>query len=598
MSVASKKKKIFDGRYEVLSIVGRGACSVVYHAKNITSPSSEVALKVLINQQGGTSSTDRLRKEALAMVSSRHKYVIRLDDFHSVQDLCYLSMEYAKEGDLRKYSIKLGGKLPVQQSVDFFKQTAEALNFVHRVGITHRDIKPDNILVLNDREIRLTDFGVAVLPGEQASLDDLQQGVGTMSYMAPEVLEGKACDKLSDIYALGLSFYEMLCGVHPFENAPLVKQLDVRADNNLTHISKLVPNLPDKTAEIIMRCLRYKPDQRFLSMNDLLKAFNSTEEAGGSNPSQAAKPATAVNKAASEKRSPRIATKIKTKNKASQTKPPIAEIKSESVENKGVDKSLEDEIDDILNELEENDSDTSTKKSSSTAAEMHKPDQSKFESDILDEEDDDDIDLEDYQDEDPAVDSEEQASNYLEDPRTNTRPVQKKPILEQSYQSPDKSQKSSFLNTLLVAGLILYVSNYLLYKVSGYKIFGSSEEYTAEVTDDSSYLINKSSAPIASFPNLPAGMYHGNIYDIIPGEESKLIVISMPEQDSLIFILGVEGWTPSMSPISKAKQNSIRVSSNGIVLDMEADIVDGSLHGIYRNALNGTKGKWQLKPFK
>ncbi len=105
----NSKRKIFDGRYEILSIVGRGAESVVYHARHISGAAQEVALKVLV-QKKSTSSTagreslsDKLRKEALTLVSCRFKYVVRLDDFHSVDQLCYLSMEFAPLGDLTKF---------------------------------------------------------------------------------------------------------------------------------------------------------------------------------------------------------------------------------------------------------------------------------------------------------------------------------------------------------------------------------------------------------------------------------------------------------------------------------------------------------------
>ena len=94
---SNTKRKIFDGRYEVLSIVGRGIDSVVYHARHVSGSNQEVALKVLLNHKNPTLLSERLRKEALTLVSCRHKYVVRLDDFHSVDNLCYLSMEYASD---------------------------------------------------------------------------------------------------------------------------------------------------------------------------------------------------------------------------------------------------------------------------------------------------------------------------------------------------------------------------------------------------------------------------------------------------------------------------------------------------------------------
>lgn len=273
MALAGKKRKIFDGRYEILSIVGRGACSVVYHARHAVAPSSEVALKVLLNEKDQKANGEKLRKEALAMVSSRHKYVVRLDDFHSVGELCYLSMEYAPESDLRKYSAKSGSKLHPVQAELFLLQIAEALAFIHRAGIVHRDLKPDNILVVSPKEIRLADFGVAVLPGEKSSLAELQKGVGTMDYMAPEVLEGKNYDLLSDIYALGVTFYELLTGKHPFANAPLVEQLNIRKDGKFPHLRDLAPNVPSYLANVIMQAMSYEPSARFPSTKELAQAL-------------------------------------------------------------------------------------------------------------------------------------------------------------------------------------------------------------------------------------------------------------------------------------------------------------------------------------
>jgi hypothetical protein len=116
-----KKRKIFDGRYEVISIVGRGIDSVVYHARHLSGAQQEVALKVLVNNKPKSSMTERLRKEALTLVSCRHKYVVRLDDFHSVADLCYLSMEYAALGDLRKYITAQGTPLSPELGAEFLR---------------------------------------------------------------------------------------------------------------------------------------------------------------------------------------------------------------------------------------------------------------------------------------------------------------------------------------------------------------------------------------------------------------------------------------------------------------------------------------------
>ena len=270
---AGKTKKVFDGRYEILAIVGRGSGSVVYRARHVTAPHNEVALKVLVNKKGGAPSSDQLRKEALAMVSSRHKYTVRLDDFHSVGQLCYLSMEYAPEGDLRKYIARHSGVLSMLQIERFMMQVAEALAFIHQAGILHRDLKPENILVINDRQVRLADFGVAVLPGEESSIEELQKGVGTMDYMAPEVLEAIESTKQSDVYLFGVTFYEIITGTHPFANIPLAQVIEARKDKNITPIKELRPDCPAHIASIIAKALAFNPSDRFLSARDMFEAL-------------------------------------------------------------------------------------------------------------------------------------------------------------------------------------------------------------------------------------------------------------------------------------------------------------------------------------
>ncbi len=269
MAQVNNKKKIFDGRYEILSIVGRGSESVVYLARHLAAPHNEVALKVLINRKGEKSSADRLRKEALAMVSSRHKNVIRLDDFHTVGNICYLAMEYAPYGDLRQYLKQQGGLLPLAQIERFMLQTAEALAFIHQAGILHRDIKPDNILIVNDRQARLGDFGVALLPGEESSIEELQSGVGTMDYMSPEILLGKDSNRGSDVYLYGVTWYEIITGIHPFAGISLARVIEARHEENIRAITDYRPETPAYIVEAVTKALRFESTDRYHSAREL-----------------------------------------------------------------------------------------------------------------------------------------------------------------------------------------------------------------------------------------------------------------------------------------------------------------------------------------
>lgn len=273
-SVGAKTKKIFDGRYEIIGIVGRGSQSVVYHARHALVPTTEVALKVLVqnsSKKGRDNISERLRQEALAMVSARHKYVIRIDDFHVIDTLCYLSMEYAPLGDLRIFvSGKPAQRLAPNLAERFMRQSLEALQFIHKSGIIHRDIKPDNILVMNEQEIRVADFGVATLPGQKSSLDELQSGVGTMDYMAPEVLEGIQYKESADIYALGVTFYELVSGLHPFKDVALSKQLEIRR-SDIKPLKSIVPEISSHLNNAIMAAMRYDLKDRPKSASELMQ---------------------------------------------------------------------------------------------------------------------------------------------------------------------------------------------------------------------------------------------------------------------------------------------------------------------------------------
>jgi len=310
MTESAKKKKVFDGRYEILGIVGRGRKSVVYRAKNIVDGGPEVALKVLISDPKDVTTTrDKLRKEALAMVSSHHKYVVRLDDFHSVGDLSYLSMEFAPESDLRKFTDKKGGKLDEELAKRFLTQAAKALDYIHSVGIIHRDIKPDNILVMNDQEIRIGDFGLALLPGDSQSPDEYQNAVGTMDYMAPELLEGRPCSIRSDLYALGITFIELITGKQPFANAPMSKQDEIRKE--LPKITGISESLKD----VILALVQYEPTDRPKNAKELI--------AGISDPSTLKKPETPKEEVATIKEEAPIAKEEAAQEKKIEPTPPI-----------------------------------------------------------------------------------------------------------------------------------------------------------------------------------------------------------------------------------------------------------------------------------
>ncbi len=207
-----KTRKIFDNKYEILKIVGRGESSVVYHARKIQDK-SDVALKVLI-QKDGRDNKEILRRESLALVSCRNKNVIKLEDFQTLSGLCYLVMEYARYKDVVQY---LNGKLlGYEQGEAFLKQALSALDFIHKTGFIHRDIVPENLLITSDETMKLSDFGSGVVVYELSNSKDFKKDISKNSFIAPEYFNNNEINFYSDIYSMGKSFLYLF--THSYSN--------------------------------------------------------------------------------------------------------------------------------------------------------------------------------------------------------------------------------------------------------------------------------------------------------------------------------------------------------------------------------------------
>ena len=176
-----KDKKLFDNFFEILSIIGRGSNSVVYHAKvddafYKSNFPKDVALKVVsFENKDPTELKELLKHEAISLNSCQNKFILKLHGHKVLGDLTYLILEFAPFGDLARFAKNHEGKLSLDKASKFLSQSLEALSTIHSIGIIHRDIKPNNILVASPNEIRIGDFGVALLPGEKTNAEDLKK---------------------------------------------------------------------------------------------------------------------------------------------------------------------------------------------------------------------------------------------------------------------------------------------------------------------------------------------------------------------------------------------------------------------------------------
>jgi len=625
----AKGRKIFDGRYEILSIVGRGACSVVYHARHAMAPATEVALKVLIKKNQSQAITgDRLRKEALAMVSCRHRFVVRLDDFHTVGELSYLSMEYAAHSDLRKYAATMGNKLTAKLGELFLLQSAEALGFVHKAGVVHRDIKPDNILVLSERECRLADFGVAVLPGEESSLEELKNGIGTMAYMAPEVLEGRGYDQRSDVYSLGVTFYELLTGRHPFEGSSLADQIEVRRDGAFPAPIDLNPEVPGYVSNAIMQALSFEAARRFptgkefqqtILVNRAQMKLDSSEDAprqmGGTAKAAAATTAAPAGRRSAASSSaagqpapeitpqrlsssapqvvveavanvvmeqPRMAANAGPMATAAPQPPPAVSSPMKSGPTGLAAMALAGGGEDL------GESSRNRVVPPSASAPVSAPRPAK---DLLGPKPEKRADIDPKGRETVKEKKDKRPSKRLGE----TAKPKKVSALSQ------KDPKKSLLMALSIAVfmMILMYGNIFLKKHLDIDIAQKIIDISFGGAEETAPFIPQYGAETPAFPNMPPGVYSGTITGLIPGSTVPLSIMSFSEQGFMVFLPGVEGWSPTMVALDTAAPDPsapIRIASNGFVLDITGQVVDGEIVGYFKNSLSGDQGEWRVRP--
>lgn len=643
------KRKIFDNRFEIISIIGRGANSVIYLAKSTTAPYKDIALKVLTNSKTEINSAERLRTEAIAMVAARHKYVMPLDDFNSVGDISYLSMDYAPGLDLRNF-IRTNGNLSTAQIIRFFKQITEALAHLHSEGIIHHDLKPDNILVINERLVKLTDFGLATLPGQSTQINELQKGVGTLDYMAPEILEGINSGTASDVYALCLSFYELLSGRNPFADIPLSKVLDVRKAG-LEDIKNLVPELEQNYAKAIMDGLIYEESARLQDGGSVLSVINNTNFAVQPIEPEPISLIPSSNEAVSESswddflgslEEPKeevvenakvepVSEEVETKSDTSwddflssleKTEEPEVSAKAEEPatdfsndlepkENVNMDDNnqateakskSEESWDDFLKSL---DADEPTKEpvSQSEDDKAWEDFLKSLESDLNENKQENEtpkqpeISFSELNTKVPAERLPQDFSherhheiNEVElDPFTPVKDEESEEVEHHSRipMSFETNEKKSFPIFKVIA---LCLVGFIIFKI----FFGGSSSSTSSTSSES----HESTERIKisnNFPFLEPGIYSGNMYGLIPGTKNNLTFISTPDK-KLVVVTNIPGWQPTVIDLNNSKihEGKLTVTSNGYIFKLSADEEKDSLKGRFKDESTKSRGEWEI----
>ncbi len=264
--------KVLDGRYKILELVGVGGMAFVLKAEDLLMDRT-VAIKILNDEYNGDKQAeDRFINESKAVAMLSHKNLVSIYDVAIYPDMKYIVMEFLDGITLKEYLDKKG-VLPWKEACIYTVQILRALEHTHSKGVIHRDIKPQNIVLQKNGEIKVTDFGIAKTPHETLSPAS-ERAIGTVYYISPEQASSKETTFASDLYSVGIMLYEMVTGVLPFTADNLLEIAMMQINDEPRNPRDINPSIPVGVAQIIKKAMEKDPTNRFSSAHNMLKALD------------------------------------------------------------------------------------------------------------------------------------------------------------------------------------------------------------------------------------------------------------------------------------------------------------------------------------
>lgn len=261
--------KRLDGRYEIHELVGVGGMAVVYRAYD-TIDDRAVAVKILKDEfLGNEEFIRRFKNESKAIAVLSHPNIVKVFDVSFGDRIQYIVEEYIDGITLKEY-LDQQKRIKWKEAIHFTVQILRALQHAHEKGIVHRDIKPQNIMLLQDGTIKVTDFGIARFShSETRTMTD--KAIGSVHYIAPEQARGDLTDEKTDIYSVGVMLYEMLTGQLPFEADNAVSVAIMQLQTDPKPLRELNPSIPEGLEEITLKAMQKNPERRYQSAAEMLR---------------------------------------------------------------------------------------------------------------------------------------------------------------------------------------------------------------------------------------------------------------------------------------------------------------------------------------
>ena len=268
--------KRLDGRYEIHELVGVGGMALVYRAYDLLDQRI-VAIKILKDEfLHNAEFIRRFKNESKAIALLSHPYIIQVYDVSFGDQIQYIVEEFIDGITLRQY-LDQQTEVNLQEAIHFTVEILQALQHAHERGIVHRDIKPQNIMVLPNGHIKVTDFGIARFArSETRTITD--KAIGSVHYIAPEQARGDLTDEKADIYSVGVMLYEMLSGSLPFDGSGTVSIAIMQISEKPKPLAQVAPNVPEGLRQITEKAMEKDPDDRYQSAAEMLQAIQAFKQ--------------------------------------------------------------------------------------------------------------------------------------------------------------------------------------------------------------------------------------------------------------------------------------------------------------------------------